>query len=390
MKKRIAAQYVYTNSGAPIRNGVVTYDSENGLILDIQPLCSETADTEHYNGVLVPGFVNAHCHLELSNMKGLIPPCRHLIDFLLKVFSLQQTTAYSPDASAAADALMYSSGISIVGDISNVADSVPVKASSKITYVNFIELIGTSPERVARNVDTYNKVSEKFSYVADSMYCAVPHAPYSVSPQMFDAINELNGPRKDVISIHNQETEAENELYVSHQGDFVSRFPIDLGAIPVTGKPSLQSYVHHLKDYKNVLLVHNTFSRREDFAIAQSQLQNPYFVLCPKSNLYLENALPDIDTMLDMNLNLCLGTDSLSSNDTLSILDEMKVLRKNFKQLSFDKLLQMATINGARALNQQDRFGQLNPGIAPGLVLLENFDFQEMNICEETMVRRIV
>lgn len=389
MKKSIAAQYVFTNCGQPIRNGVVTYDSESGLITDIKPLDHETANTEHYNGVLIPGFVNAHCHLELSHMRGLMPRCSHLIDFLEQISKYQGSLKFSLEDCKRADAEMFASGINLVGDISNTADSAPVKSQSRIKYHTFIELLGTSPERIARDRDIYYKVSQFFS-ASDAYYSAVPHAPYSVPPALFDVINELNSGNKSLISIHNQETEAENELYISHTGSIADRFPLDLSPIPTTGKRSLESYVHHLTDYENVLLVHNTFSRRQDFEIADAVLRNPHYVLCPKSNLYLENALPDIDTMLDMNLNLCLGTDSLSSNDTLSILDEMKVLRKNFKQLSFEKLLEMATINGARALNQQENFGQLKPGIAPGLVLLENFDFQEMNICEETMVRRIV
>lgn len=391
MKKQIAAQYVFTNCGQPIRNGVVSYDSENGLILDIQPLSHEVANTEHYNGVLVPGFVNAHCHLELSHMKGLIPPCGHLIDFLQSISHYQGSLQFSPEKCFSADAEMYSAGINLVGDISNTADSAPVKRQSRIRYHNFVELIGTTPERIARDIQQYNKVSSEFlQLMAHNPTCAAPHAPYSVSPELFLTINSINAANKSVISIHNQETEAENELYLTHTGSIAERFPLDLSLIPTTGKRSLESYVHHLKDYDNVLLVHNTFSRRQDFEIALSQLKHPYFVLCPKSNLYLENSLPDLHTMLDMNLVICLGTDSLSSNDTLSILEEMKVLRKNFRQLSFEKLLQMATINGARALCQQEGFGQLKAGISPGLLLLENFDFQEMNISEETIVRRIV
>jgi len=389
MIKHIAAQYVFTNCGHPIRNGVVTYDSDSGLIIDIQPLSHEVANTEHYNGVLLPGMVNAHCHLELSYMRGLIPQCRHLIDFLLSVFRYQGSQKFQPEACLRADRDMYEAGINLVGDISNTSASAPIKRGSKITYVNFIELIGTTPERILRNRDTYNKVSEDFRAEDQTHIHACPHAPYSVSPDMFQAINDINAGDMSLISIHNQETEAENQLYRSHTGDFVERFPINLDHIPNTGRSSLMSYAHNLKGYHNVLLVHNTFSRREDFEEALRVLREPHFVLCPKSNLYLENALPDLPTMLDMGLDICLGTDSLSSNDTLSILEEMKVLHRSFSQLSFDALLRMATINGARALGMADRFGTLEPGKSPGLLLIENFDFQNMNICDESVVRRI-
>lgn len=391
MKKSIAAQYVFTNCGQPLRNGVVTYDDQSGQIISVKPLSHEIANTEHYNGVLIPGFANAHCHLELSHMKGLIPPCGHLIDFLRSISQYQGSLKFNIQDCQDADRQMYEAGISLVGDISNTADSAPVKRHSPIHYTTFIELIGTTPDRIARDIDQYNKVSEAFSFALDdNSLFAVPHAPYSVSDGLFNTINQINGQRRSLVSIHNQETEAENELYISHTGSIADHFPLDLSPIKATGKKSLPSYIHHLVDYDNVLLVHNTFSRRDDFQTAVQSLRNPYFVLCPKSNLYLENALPDIDTMLDMDLNICLGTDSLSSNDTLSILEEMKTIRKHFSHIPFEKLLEMATINGARALNQQARFGTIEPGKSPGLVLIENFDFQSMNISDESFVRRIV
>ena len=160
-------------------------------------------------------------------------------------------------------------------------------------------------------------------------------------------------------------------------------------SILTTGQKSLPSYGHNLADYKNVILVHNTYSTRSDFEYALYTFHNPFFALCPKSNLYLEGRLPDLDTILQMHLDICLGTDSLSSNDTLSILEEMKVLVNNFRQLSFDEILRMATINGARALDFENDYGTLQPGRKPGLLLIENFDFRRFNISDETTVRRI-
>lgn len=389
MHKTIAAQYIFTNVGEPIKKGYVTYDDASGKILAIGQLTAETANTTFYNGVLVPGFVNAHCHLELAYCKGLIPPCEHLIDFLRQISRCQRSLEFDETACKNADDEMYRNGINLVGDISNTADSASIKRASKIRYLNFVELIGTTDEQILKSRNIYNKVSAEFAKNPKSRTVAVPHAPYSVSPGLFDTINNINSGNKAVISIHNQETEAENELYISHTGSIVDNFPFDLSPIPTTGKKSLESYCGYLSGYDNVLLVHNTFSQKDDFQVALQTLRNPHFVLCPKSNLYLEGRLPDVETMLQMGLNICIGTDSLSSNDTLSILEEMKVLAHNFNYLSFDNILRMATINGAQALGYGDDFGKLQVGGAPGLLLMEMFDFQDFNITKDTTVRRI-
>jgi cytosine/adenosine deaminase-related metal-dependent hydrolase len=352
-------------------------------------LTTETANTEFYNGVLVPGFVNAHCHLELSHLRGLIPPCKQLTEFLYKIVRLKTEQVFSDKICLAADQAMYDAGINAVGDISNTSDTAFTKSRSKIRYRNFIELLGTTEERIDFNNLTFRSVAKSLKYSNNCTVHAVPHSPYFVSDAQFDGINALNAADRSVISIHNQETAAENDLYISHSGSFVKLFPDIVANIKTTGKKSLPSYGHHLAGYDNVLLVHNTYSQRDDFEYALQTFKNPFFALCPKSNLYLEGRLPDVSTMMTMNLNICLGTDSLSSNDTLSILEEMKVIVQNFKQISFNDILRMATINGAKALKFDDQYGTLQVGKAPGLLLLEDFDFQEFNICKETTVRRI-
>ncbi|MBR2200420.1 MAG: amidohydrolase family protein, partial [Bacteroidales bacterium] len=329
MPRTIAAQYVFTNAGEPIKNGAVTYDEATGKILSIKPLTTETANTEFYNGVLVPGFVNAHCHLELSHLRGLIPPCKQLTEFLYKIVRLKTEQVFSDKICLAADQAMYDAGINAVGDISNTSDSAFTKSRSKIRYRNFIELLGTTEERIDFNNLTFRSVAKSLKYSNNCTVHAVPHSPYFVSDAQFDDINALNAADRSVISIHNQETAAENDLYISHSGSFVDLFAPNVANIKCTGKKSLPSYGHHLAGYDNVLLVHNTYSERDDFEYALQTFRNPFFVLCPKSNLYLEGRLPDVSTMMSMRLNICLGTDSLSSNDTLSILEEMKILVQN-------------------------------------------------------------
>ncbi|MCQ2975742.1 MAG: amidohydrolase family protein [Bacteroidales bacterium] len=391
--RRISAHYIFTNIDNPIKNGIVSVLND-GTIVNIEKSNKETANTEFYNGVIVPGFVNAHCHLELSHMKGILKPGKHLIDFLLGINNLRTDISYKSEPAINADRQMFIDGISVVGDISNRTDCGSIKNNSKIFYKNFIELIGTSNQRIVKNIDTYNNIKVEYNKlgISENDIIAVPHAPYSVSPMMFETINQLN-KNKNIISIHNQETEAENELYISGKGDMKEKFPtagIDVSLIPTTGKSSLQSYGKYLREYENVLLIHNTFTKQDDIDYAKNNFKNPYFVLCPNSNLNLEHCLPNVKCFIKNNLNICIGTDSLSSNNQLSIIEELKTLRVNFPDIDFETLLKMATINGAKALQVNNNFGKIEIGKKPGIVLIEKFDFENMNISVNSKAKRII
>lgn len=388
-KKSFAANYVFTNCGEPLKNGIVSVDVETGEIIDVHTLTHEEADTEFYNGIIIPGFVNTHCHLELCHLKGKVKNTISLLDFLLQMFKLSNAV-YDDSLTKSWDKLMFDEGISAVGDISNTFFTEKVKKESKIRYVNFVELLGTSHERCLSDIGQYKSVREKFlaSGQSPDEIIACPHAPYSVSPELFNTINQLNGKNKTMISIHNQESFDENLLYKSHTGGFVERFPMDLSLIPCTNKSSLQSV--NLTDYYRVIFVHNIYSSDEDLDFAKANYKEPYFVVCPKSNLMLEEKITDINRLIAKKLPVCIGTDSLSSNDNLSMIDELKVLSKHFPHISLENLIKFATLNGAKALGLSAKFGTLEKGKKPGIVLIENADLLNFRLTKESRTKRLV
>lgn len=390
--KSIAAQYVITNTGKPLKNGVVTYNEESKEIISVTQLTKEIANTEHYNGVLIPSYVNAHCHLELCHLKNKVTSANSLIDFLYQMFKMKGSS-YDYDATQKADQYMYYEGVSAVGDIGNTADTAEIKSKSNIRYINFVELIGTTHDRCINDTVQYNDVFEKFTDYGlnEDDIVAVPHSPYFVSPELFDIINDINRESKKIISIHNQETFAENLLYQNKTGDFINKFPLDLNPIPVTGKTSLQSMSQLVKaNYERILLVHNIYTSEEDAEFAKQNFKHPYFVICPKSNLNLEKRIADVNMLQNKKLNICIGTDSLSSNDKLSMLEEMRVLQKYHEYLSLEEIVKFATLNGAEALGLDSELGKIEPGKHPGLVLLENIDLQNLKFTDKTTSRRLL
>ena len=386
--KTFAAQYVFTNEGEPIKNGAVTVNTITNEIIEIKTLTNETPFTEFHNGIIVPGFVNAHCHLELCHLKDKVKNVNSLLDFLLQMFSLSKCV-YDENLTKSWDKIMYESGVSVVGDISNTFNTANVKKNSKIRYINFVELLGTTKERCKNNIEQFKTVREKFlaANQKPDEIIACPHAPYSVSPELFCTINMLNGDNKKMISIHNQETFDENLLYINHSGGFVEKFPMDLTSIPATGKSSLQS-INQL-DYQRVIFVHNIYSSDEDLDFAKAFYNEPYFVICPKSNFMLEKKMIDVNKLILRNLPICVGTDSLSSNDSLSMIDELKVFSETFPQIPLEEVIKFSTLNGAKALGLSSEFGSLTKGKKAGVVLIENVDFQDFKLTKDSTSRRL-
>ena len=390
--KSFAAQYVFTNTSKPIKNGVVTINEETKEIIDIKQLTKEKANTQFFNGIIIPSFVNAPCHLELSHLKNKVQKAQYIVDFVLEMINLGNQP-FEEDKAALWDKIMYEEGISLVGDICNTADTKNVKKNSKISYINFIELIGSTKERYLKNIALFNNIKQQFLSCAikPENIIACPHAPYTVGNQLFEIINSLNENNKNVITIHNQETIEENLLYLCHNGRFVKEFPINLEEFPLTKKTSLQSMdILSKGGYKNTLLVHNIYSNNEDLTFAVKNFNNPFFAVCPRSNLRLEKKIIDVNSLISKGLTVCIGTDSLSSNDSLSMIEELKVLRQKFPNITLEDLVKMSTLNGAKALNQVSKFGTLKIGSKSGLVLIENIDFQEFNISKDSVSRRLV
>ncbi len=393
--RRFSANFIYTVSGKILKNGIVETDDSGKIlnIIDTNGALKESRGLEFYNGVIVPGFINAHCHLELSNLKGRINQGDGLPEFIesiIKYKQLKKKESSYYKAMDLQDQLMKNEGIVAVGDICNTSDTISAKKKSKIHYHNFIETIGldTNVEQIV------NKQLELLELFVENKLKAtiVPHAPYSVSEELLKRIKEFHN-RNSIISIHNQETESENDLFINKTGrlfEKLKKMNLNIDRIDSTGENSIVSIIDNFSTQGNLILVHNTYSSKKDITCISSKHPNVYWCLCPKSNLYIENTLPDISLFKNFNDYIIIGTDSLASNTKLSILDELKVLIKEFENIRFDDLIKWATINGAKALKIENRYGSIEKEKTPGLNLITNFDFEKMIPKEESMVKVLI
>ena len=382
--RKFSADHLFNGYELLPGNQVLITDAE-GTILDIVDKATAGDNIQHFSGILSPGFVNCHCHIELSHLKGAIAKHKGLVDFVQKVMSLRSafTEEQKQEAMAAADQEMYDSGIVAVGDICNAADSISLKQKSKLRWHNFIEVSGFVDAAAQKRFDAAKEIVTQFkSQLPQFKTTIAPHAPYSVSKTLFELLNTATA--NQLITIHNQESEEEDKLYINKSGNFLNlykNFGIDISSFEPTGKSSLQSWLPYFNNQQSILLVHDTFINQSDLDLIKLSTFNFQLstILCPNANLYIENKLPPIDLLMKNNCNIAIGTDSYASNGQLTIIDELKTLQQNFTSLELNTLLQWATSNGSKALQMEDVLGSFEKGKRPGIVLIENVDGMKLN-----------
>ncbi|PZP51251.1 MAG: amidohydrolase [Pseudopedobacter saltans] len=357
-----------------LENKVLVLD-ENNKVEGIVPVDEAGENIENVAGLLSPGFVNCHCHLELSHMKNAIEEGTGLMDFVGKIMRLRQLPQEEIlDVIAKADQEMYENGIVAVGDICNTLHTLHTKKISTLQYRNFIELAGFLPQQAGERFENGIQLKEKYADVGPTTI--VPHAPYSVSKELFEKINEDSSSK--IISIHNEETPDENFFFREKKGAFLElykRMNANIDFFEPSGKSSIQTYLPYLDKVSAILLVHNTCTSKEDIQYAQKiasqNQQDLYWTLCPNANWYIERKMPPVDLLLSENVTICLGTDSVASNYQLSIFTEIQRIREHFPYIPLETMLVWATINGAKALGLSDNLGSFEKGKKPGIVLID-------------------
>jgi aminodeoxyfutalosine deaminase len=367
--KSISADLMLTPTGELVPGHQLTFD-DHGTILYFGPI-KEQID-EHFSGTVCPGFINTHCHLELSHLENRIPQKKGLHGFISDFLQARKNyPSPNPDAIQKANDQMWENGIMAVADICNTTDSFAVKQASKIAYHNFIELFdirkAATQEAFSNGLRIYDN-SRELQLVSS----LTPHAPYSVSDDLFSMIATHNITTDTLWSLHNQESSAENELFEMHEGklyELMQKAGVDFyNDIPFPTE-SLKRSFRFFPEYGNILLVHNTFIREKDllFLFSKNLKNRIWFCLCPLANLYIEDRIPDIELLLKTGAQITIGTDSLASNYQLSVLEELKTIAIYQPEISTGELLHWATSNGA-AFMKLSHLGTFEIGKTPGIL----------------------
>jgi len=370
--RKIAANIIFPVSSSPVKNAYLVVDND-GTIIDVVQYNQhekEIAGLEYYSGILAPGFVNAHCHIELSHLKGKIEQGKGLGKFVKKVQQIRHEEISEVEKQIENTLkFQWSRGINGMGDLVNSAIGLELKKRSQVLMHNFIELFNEGQKSVEEVINKGKSVEQEFiNYRMQSSITA--HSIYGTNTELLHEIVKQSLD-KSIASIHFLESQWETQV-----------------------KPEkLINYILNFTNFEQILLVHNLYLKKEHlFLIKQKKelFHKLHWVLCPQSNLFIQNKLPNLNLIQDCTENICLGTDSLASNTQLSILDEMKTLTANFADISFSTLLKWATLNGAKALKMDAKLGSFEKGKKPGVLLISDYDFKGEKLSKEAYVTRLI
>jgi cytosine/adenosine deaminase-related metal-dependent hydrolase len=376
---RYTADWVLPITDGPIRNGTVTLD--RGRIVGVER--ARAADAiDLGRSVILPSLVNAHTHLELSYLRGVVPPAERFLDWIRALMAERRRFPDPADpailetAQAAIDEAM-ASGTGLVGDVSNTLVTVPLLHDAVMPAHVFYELLGFNvADPLARVAEAREKVRQVLAdissvpsastagHAADVRISLAAHAPYSVAEGLFSAIREATDEdASHVSSVHLSESVDEIEFLREGSGGWRTLLQ-ELGVWNKDWSPPGKSPVEYLSDIgfldSRVLAVHGVQCSGED--LDRLRALDVTIVSCPRSNQYVGVGAPPLEAFYAMGVRVAFGTDSLASAPDLDMFAELAEARRLAPRVPARGLLESATLRGARALGFADELGSLEAG----------------------------
>ncbi len=374
------ADAILPGDEAPIRDGALAL-SADGEVTDLGPASDVLprhagAPIERLRGVLLPGLVNAHTHVELSSLRGKVAGGHGFVPWVARMMGLRASERPEDDADAIERAAveMETSGTIAVGEVTNTLAAVAALVRHGICGAVFHEVFGLDRERALAKLGA---MAEERSALAAEWRThgftvgPTPHTVYTTHPDAVRAAlaeARANGSR---TTVHLAEHAAERMFLLHGNGPFLDfatrmRFPVDGFPVPHTGPVDFAADLGLLAP--DVLLVHLTDIRSQE--LDRVAASGAHVVLCPRSNLFIEMKLPPLLELLKVGIVPALGTDSLASNASLDVLAEARALADRFPSVPASLLVQMATAAGARALGRPD-LGRLAKGLRPSVLSVD-------------------
>jgi cytosine/adenosine deaminase-related metal-dependent hydrolase len=329
--------------------------------------------------ILLPGLVNAHCHLDYTHMAGLIAPPKTFTDWIGAIIAAKAGWGYADYAASwleGARQLLHS-GTTTVADIEAVPDLLPeVWQATPLRVRSFLEMTGIRAQRPAREILQETMARRHGLRHARSSAQLSPHAPYSTLPELLRRTAQAVRRSKVRVSVHVAESVQEFEMFRHATGpmhQWMARNHRD------NSDCGLGSPVAHLARQgllgENVLAIHVNCLARGDATLLGKT--GTHVVHCPRSHDYFRHPPFERARLARAGVNLALGTDSLATTrkngralPTLDLFAEMQLLARNAPDLSPAEIIRLATINGARALGLAGQIGELTPGAQADLIAL--------------------
>jgi cytosine/adenosine deaminase-related metal-dependent hydrolase len=367
----IRAKWVFPILSQPILDGAVEIKNKKivnvGKFKEISKEAVLAKIIDFGEMIILPALVNAHTHLELSALRSKIsPPSGDFISWVKNVIKLRENLSLV-EIKESAKAVLYhfwKEGIGIIGDVGNTALTLDLLCNSAFYGYFFHEVISFKGGYNLKEIQVKSASSNfKITYSA--------HAPYSVSPLLLQAIKSYNKKRKKLFCIHCAESIEEIKFLEKGEGPLLE-FLKERGQWNENFVPPGVSPIKYLNSLtlldEDTLLIHVIHIDEEDLKILKNT--KPKICICLRSNLFIGVGIPKLKDLLSAGLDVCIGTDSLASNDQISIWEEIKTIYTYYPDISPEEILKIATFTGAKVLGY-DKMGAILAGYNPNILVIE-------------------
>ena len=367
----VRARIVVTMDGAPIENGAVAVSRNRvvdvGRFNDIKTRNAGTS-VDLGEQVLLPGLINAHCHLDYTCLRGKIPLQKSFTDWIRAINA--EKSKLSPKDYIASIKQGYAEakrfGTTAIANLTAFPALVS-QVQSPIRTWWFAELIDVrAPERANELVDAAIE-----SLGRSASWGLAPHALSTASKDLFCRCAEIAQQEHILLTTHLAESREEMEMFRDASG-LLYQFMKSIGRpmVDCGSKTPLELFLGAFGsgDLSHWIVAHLNELTETDFDLLERLNSKFHIVHCPRSHNYFGHSPFAFDRLRSFEFNVCLGTDSLASNDSLSLFDEMRAFQKYFPRVSAEEILQMVTVNPARALRYENALGQIRPGFGADLV----------------------
>jgi cytosine/adenosine deaminase-related metal-dependent hydrolase len=372
------AKYVLAEPDLLLQNAAV-YISEPGRISRVEPWDDEAASSETDvidwgAAMIMPGLVNAHAHLELTSLGNQLTQFSSFTDWIFQLVSRRRAWTDEDFLKSIREGVKRSitAGTTLVADISSSATNWGAIEEHKLRRVVFKEVMGLSSSQAGEIISRFQNLWNHADSRSLLSYGVSPHAPYTSSPELYRRAAELARSRRILLTTHVAETRSELEFLETGEGEFRD-FLNAMSALPPEWNPPRLAPIAYLDSLDVLgpfsLLAHCNYVDTESMGRILGSRSSVVF--CPRSHHFFGHQEHPVRQFLDSGVNVALGTDSLASNTSLSMIDEMRFLFEKRRDIKAEEIFRAATLNGAAALDFGGSLGRLRQGYLADMTVLE-------------------
>ncbi len=375
----IRAALIFPVAGPPIVNGVVRFEAGRIVSIGSEPASGADPDEQILNLpddlALIPGLVNAHTHLEFSDLAQPLGTAGSPLPTWIRQVVAHRRGSPSPLAAAISQGLeeCLTAGTTLLGEIAtNDWRSQPDLPQTRPTTLMFWESLGLTPAAASAAIERADQFMDQTDTPANILRGLSPHAPYSVHPTLLAHLIQVSRRENLPVAMHLAESREELELIEHGNGLFRDMLQA-IGAwdaSPTARLDSIEAYLLALAEAPRALVIHGNYLRAEHWNFLAERAQRMALVYCPRTHGYFCHPPYPLVELLERGVHVALGTDSRASSPSLSLFDEAKFVAQHHPLVSPHEVLRMATQAGAEALGLAKDFGTLEPGKRANLAVV--------------------